>query len=138
MANPALGYGHRPTARKLGIRDGARVAVIDAPPRYAKLVGPLPPGASLEEEPEEALPVTLWFVRDPEMFLAGLPRMRKLAAAKSRLCVIYPKQQAARKARDSGVTQSFIRECAEAVGLVPYKICSVDKTWSGILFTLKK
>lgn len=138
LANPALGYGNRTTAQKLGIKNGARVAVIDAPAGYAKLVGPLPPGASLEEEPDEALAGALWFVRDPEMYLAGLPRMRKLAAAKSRLCVIYPKQQAARKNSDAGINLLLIREAAEAVGLAAYKTCSVDKTWSAILFTLKK
>ncbi|HXN21492.1 MAG TPA: hypothetical protein VOA41_01965 [Candidatus Dormibacteraeota bacterium] len=138
LASPALGYGNRTTAQKLGIRDGSRVAVIDAPPGYAKLVGPLPPDASLEEGSEETLPVTLLFVRDPEAYLAELPRMRKLAAAGSRLCLIYPKRQAASKHRDSGITQLFIRESAEAVGLVPYRICSVNKTWSGLLFTLRK
>jgi hypothetical protein len=137
LASPALGYGNRTTAQKLGIRDGARVAVIDAPPGYARVVGLLPPGASLEEDPEEALPVTLWFVRDAEVYLAGLPRMRKLAAVGSRLCVIYPKQTA-RKGRDDGITLLFIRESAEAMGLVPYRTCSVNQTWSGLLFTLKK
>jgi hypothetical protein len=92
LANPVVGYGNRTTAQKLGIRGGAHIAVIDAPAGYAKLVGPLPAGASLKEDPEEALAVTLWFVRDPEVYLADLPRMRKLAAARSRLCVIYPKQ----------------------------------------------
>ncbi len=112
--------------------------MIDAPPGYAKVVGPLPLGASLEEDPEEALPVTLWFVRDPEVYLAELPRMRKLAAARSRLCVIYPKQRTARKGREGGFTLFFIRESAEAMGLVHYRTCSVNKTWSGMLFTLKK
>jgi hypothetical protein len=130
LANPAAGYGDRTTAQKLRIRDGARVAVMDAPLDYAKVVGPLPSGASLEEDPEEALPVTLWFVRDPDQYLAALPRMRKLAAAGSRLSVIYR--------RDGGITQLFIRESGEAMGLTPYRTCSVDKTWIGLLFRSKK
>jgi CheY-like chemotaxis protein len=138
LASPALGYGNRTIAQKLGIRDGTRVAVIGAPPGYANLVGPLPPGASLEEDPEEALPVTLWFVHDPEVYLAELPRMRQLAAARSRLCVIYPKQHTAHKGRDGRITQSFIREFAEAMGLVAYRTCSVNKSWSGTLLSLKK
>src|SRR5205807_6998986 len=66
---------HRPLPQKLGIRENTRVALFDPPPGYAKILGALPPGASLEEEPAEALAITLWFVRDPGMYLSGLPRM---------------------------------------------------------------
>jgi hypothetical protein len=31
-----------------------------------------------------------------------------------------------------------IRESANSVGLVDYKICSVNQTWSGMVFTVKK
>jgi hypothetical protein len=33
---------------------------------------------------------------------------------------------------------NFVREAALAVGLVDYKICSLDGVWSGMLFALKK
>ena len=130
-------YGDRTTAQKLGIQPDMRVAVLDAPPGYAQAIGALPSGASLEEEPAEVLPITLWFVRAPETYLAELPRVRNLAG-KSRLWVIYPKQKASRGAASAGINQNFIRESAMAVGLVDYKICSVNDTWSGMLFSRKK
>jgi hypothetical protein len=36
------------------------------------------------------------------------------------------------------VTQPFLRESAAAVGLVDYKICSVDAAWSAMLFARRK
>jgi hypothetical protein len=36
------------------------------------------------------------------------------------------------------ITQPLIREAAIEMGMVDYKICSVDKTWSGIALTIKK
>jgi hypothetical protein len=36
------------------------------------------------------------------------------------------------------VTQPFLRESAAAVGLVDYKICSVDAAWTAMLFALRK
>lgn len=125
----------RTTAEKLGIQAGARVAAIDPPPDYVRVLGKLPKGASLEEEPEEILPLTLWFVRDPEAYRAGLAGMRKRAFA-SRIWIIYPKQQAGRPAL--GLTQRLIREAALAIGLVDYKVCSLNATWTGLLFTRKK
>jgi hypothetical protein len=129
----------RTAAEKLGIKAGARVALIDPPADYLRVLGRLPKDASLEEEPEETLPLTLWFVRDPEAYRAGLGGIRKRALT-SRIWIIYPKQQARRPSHSerSGITQSFVRESALAVGLVDYKICSVNEVWTGLLFTRKK
>ncbi len=126
----------RTTAQKLNIRVGDRVAVIDAPPGYVKVIGVLPAGASLEEDPEETLPMTFWFVRQPEAYLAGLRGMRD-RVGKTRLWVIYAKASSKKKG-EGGITQFFVREQALRVGLVDYKICSLDATWTGMLFTRKK
>lgn len=142
LANPATpptmmqSYRDRTTAQKLGIRENMRIGVIDAPPDYAKAIGALPPGASFEEEPTEPLPITVWFIHDPDTYLSNLPKMRRLAA-KSRIWIVWPKA-GSRRAADSGLTQFMIRDNALGVGLVDYKICSVSETWSGMLFTLKK
>lgn len=122
----------RTTAEKLGIKTGARVALIDPPADYPRVLGKLPDGVSLEEQTEETLPLTLWFIRDPDGYLAGLGQMRKRALT-SRIWIIYPKGRNA-----SGLTQSLIREAALSVGLVDYKVCSVNEVWTGLLFTRKK
>jgi len=125
----------RTAAEKLGIKAGSRVAVIDPPVDYVRVLGRLPKDASLEEEPEEPQPLTLWFVRDPDVYLDGLARIRKLALV-SRIWILYPKQQTGKST--SGLTQTLIRESAIAVGLVDYKICSVNEVWTGLLFTRKR
>ena len=122
----------RTTADKLGIKAGARVALIDPPADYVRVLGKLPEDVLLEEEPEETLPLTLWFVREPDRYLAGLGQMRKRALT-SRIWIIYPKGRNA-----SGLTQNLIREAALSVGLVDYKVCSVNEIWTGLLFTRKK
>ena len=125
----------RTTAEKLGIKAGQRVALIDPPVDYARVLGKLPQDVSLEEAPEDVLPLTLWFVRDPDRYAAALPSMLR-RATKNRIWIIYPKQRADRST--SGLTQGFIREAAISVGLVDYKVCSVNEIWTGLLFTRKK
>lgn len=125
----------RTTADKLGIKAGLRVALVDPPGDYVRVLGKLPEGASLEEEPEETLPLTLWFVRDAEAYAAGIAGIAR-RAIQTRIWVIYPKQQAGRSPSD--LTQGFIREAALSVGLVDYKVCSVNEVWTGLLFTRKK
>jgi CheY-like chemotaxis protein len=127
-------YRSRSAAHKLGIEEGSTVAVIDPPRDYVSAIGQLPAGASFDESPARVCPVTLWFVRDAESYLAGLPRMRKLAE-RSKLWVLWPKQASG---KGSGITQQFLRESANAVGLVDYKICSVNAVWSGMLFARRR
>lgn len=125
-------YENRTTAQKLGIREGMRIAVFDPPSGYLKLLGAVPEGVEFSEEPEETLPLTLWFVRDVDMYLTGLRAMRS-RAVKTRLWVIYPKGKVGGE-----LTQFVVREGALAVGLVDYKICSVSEVWTAMAFALKK
>ena len=51
------------------------------------------------------------------------------------LWIIWPKQASGMA---SDLTQQYVRETGLAAGLVDYKICAVDATWSGLLFTRRK
>jgi len=123
-------YAGRTTAQKLGIAADAEAAVLDPPRDYARVVGELPPGAALIEDGEKRCAVTLWFVRDADALGRGLARIRSLAGH-TKLWIAWPKGSPA-------VNQAQIREAALAIGLVDYKICSLDKTWSALLFALSR
>jgi CheY-like chemotaxis protein len=127
-------YAGRTTAQKLGIAAGARVAVIDAPRDYARVMGTLPENVEYDENQWAGCAVTVWFVEEPEAFLAALPKMRR-AAMTSKLWIAWPKK-AARK--DSLLSENLIREMAIENGLVDYKVCSINETWSGLCLALKK
>jgi CheY-like chemotaxis protein len=130
-------FAGRTTAQKLGITSGSKVAVIDAPRDYARVIGPLPEDVEFVEETPEShadRAVAIWFVEEPEPYLAALPRMRRVAAS-CKLWVAWPKK-AARK--DSLLSETLIREMAIESGLVDYKICSINETWSGLCFAVKK
>ena len=124
-------FAGRSTAQKMGIGKDARVAVIDPPPGYAQAIGALPEGACFEEDDGEDCKITLWFVHDFASFQAALPKMRRVAA-KSRLWILW------RKGKQDGLEGNAIRRGAIDVGLVDYKICSVNQTWTGMVFAVKK
>ena len=121
-------YAGRTAAQKMGIRPDSAVAVFDAPRAYASVLGELPTGASLLEEPSEPCAVTIWFAHDPETFQSALPRMRRIAA-RSKLWVAWKKKSAAPASR---ISEDFVRNAASAAGLVDYKVCAIDATWSGL------
>lgn len=125
-------YRERATAQKLGIAAGARVCLLDPPRDYESVLGPVPDGVTFVEDAARDCSVTLWFVTDAAAYPARLPRFRALAS-NTKLWIVWPKG-----GRQTGISQRFIRETATAVGLVDYKICSVNDRWSAIAFAKKK
>lgn len=136
---PMERYRSRTAAQKLGIREGSTVAVIDPPRDYAAALGELPAGVEIVEcrdAPDSVHPVTLWFVRDPRIYQAGLRRMQAIAD-QTKLWVVWPKRKVD-KMKPSGLTQYLVRQFANEAGLVDYKICAVNDQWSGMALARRK
>lgn len=125
-------YGNRTAAEKMGVKPGMKIAVMDAPRDYPAVLGDLPEGSELIEEPAAgAHDVTIWFAHDPEGLLMALPKMARMAG-RTKLWVLW------KKGSKNGITQNFVREAGIEAGLVDYKICSVNGVWSGIAFARSK
>lgn len=142
VANPIapgrlFSYHTRTAAQKMGIGKNARVGVIDGPRDYERVIGEVEEGVEFVEGARPDCTMLIWFVTDPDTFLEMLPRMRALMSkiARMRLWVLWKKGGTT---RSGAVTQPLIREAGQEFGMVDYKICAVDKNWSGIALTIKK
>ena len=124
-------------AQKLGVTAGSVVACIEPPRDFPELLGELPESVEFREDADA--PTTLWFVHDRESLLENLRRMRAMAP-RTRLWLLWCKggRKGANGSSGAGVTQNSVREMAREVGLVDYKICSVNERWSAMLFARKK
>ena len=126
------GYSGTPLPAKLGIKPDSTVALVDAPENFEKTLGKLPTGAALNRSPKGRQALTLWFVTSLHDYRS---RLRALAVSSDRIWIIWPK-------KSSGVatdlSEQSIRDAGLATGLVDYKVCAVDSTWSGLLFTHRK
>jgi hypothetical protein len=119
---PVAGYSATPLAKKLGIKPGARVAAVNAPPGYEDLLAPLPPDISFVKSVTTQVDLVHLFV-DTRTALASqlaraLPRIRPDAA----IWVSWPKK-ASGIATD--VTENVIRAVALPMGLVDIKVVGV-------------
>jgi len=124
-------YGSRTTAQKLGITEGNTVSVIDPPRNMNTVLGELPDGVEFVEQHGA---VTLCFVHSADGLRADMSHVRSLAG-KTKLWILWRKKGAP---GHCGVTERLIRETGVDLGLVDYKICSIDKIWSAMLFAQKK
>ena len=64
----------------------------------------------------------------------GIVRMGEIAGD-GRLWICWPKKTSG---IGTDVTQNAVRSIGLASGLVDFKICAIDATWSGLCFTRRK
>src|SRR5713101_1056949 len=124
----ASGYSGTPLPKKLGIKEDHRLAILNAPPRFAATLKPMPSGVTLVAELGDGpFDVILFFTKElPELQGA----FRSLAAElvpNGGLWIAWPK-------RASGVPTDLTEDSIRSVGLnaalVDNKVCAVDETWS--------
>lgn len=126
-------YSGTPLVKKLGIQAKFTVALVGAPGSFRKTLGKLPAGAKLRKGAGHGCDLVLWFARARREIERGArPLAARIGAAP--LWILWPKKASGLK---SDLTQQVVRRTAMARGLVDYKICSVDDTWSGLLFRRK-
>jgi len=127
-------YAGRSLVQKLGIKANTIVALLNAPPDFPQTLGSLPEGVSLPNKFSAECDLVIWFVHSVADLDDKVGAMAH-QLGDARLWIAWPKK-ASKMASD--VSQQQVREAGLAAGLVDYKICSIDKTWSGLLFTRRK
>ena len=132
--SPMEGYSGTPLPRKLGLKPASTVGLLGAPDGFEETLGELPEGVVLSRGEKDACDVVLWFVRSRRELEGGVGRMGE-RLGDGRLWIIWPKKASGVV---TDVTQQLVREAGLAAGLVDYKVCSVDSTWSGLLFAWRK
>ena len=112
------------------------MGLIGAPPEFAHALGELPEGARLSTGERARAGLRIWFVRRESELAAGIARAARLAD-EGPLWIAWRKKTA-RTAPASGPDENAVRDAGLAVGLVDYKVCAIDETWSGLLFARRK
>jgi CheY-like chemotaxis protein len=128
------GYSGTPLPKKLGIKANSVVALEGAPQGFRKTLGQLPEGAVLEDDARGPCDIVLWFVRSREELAHGMKAMAARSGA-GRLWIIWPKKASG---MDTDVRENDVRAIGMAAGMVDFKVCAVDATWSGLAFTRRK
>jgi hypothetical protein len=126
----AAGYSSTPLPRKLGIKPGARLALIDAPGGFDSTLGQLPDDVTVSRRlGRGSRDVIVAFFSRRAMLERRLPALRDALDPAGGLWLAWPK-------RASGVptdlTDNVVRDLGLAAGLVDNKICAIDHVWSGL------
>lgn len=126
-------YAEKPLTDKLGIAGGDRVFVANAPENLSDILDELPPEARITSSARQAADLAIWFSRSKGDIVRDL---KKIAALSQRcpVWIAWPKKASGVR---SDLTQAVVRQMCMDAGMVDYKICSIDKIWSALLFTYR-
>ncbi|MBV9762882.1 MAG: hypothetical protein JO340_20145 [Acidobacteriaceae bacterium] len=127
-------YAGRTVAQKLGIREGASVALVNAPRGVWREMREAPANVKWSEGAGAGADVTLCFVHEGGGLAERLSEMREVAGG-TKLWILWRKGGSAAR---SEVTEGLIREQAIQLGMVDYKVCSFDAVWSAMAFALRR
>jgi CheY-like chemotaxis protein len=127
-------YAGTPLPKKLGIKAGSVVSLVNPPEGFTATLGDLPGGAELVNGEGSNADIILWFTRSRSDLEEGVQTVAP-QAGRVGLWIIWPKKSSG---VESDLSQTVVREVAMAADLVDFKVASIDETWSGLRFARKK
>lgn len=137
MATSPAGYSGTPLPKKLGIKEGHRLLLLDAPDDFVtSTLGPLPDGVEIATTRRGTRPfdVLVAFVRRQTDLRRRIAELRPRMTPAAGLWIAWPKR-ASGVATD--VTEDVVRAEALSARLVDNKVCAVDATWSGLRLVIR-
>jgi hypothetical protein len=124
----STGYSGTPLPKKLGIKPGHRVMVLNAPAGFAlESVTPVTRASGLAD-------VILSFHTERRELERRMPVLRERMEQAAGLWIAWPKK-ASKMPTD--LTENIVRELALANRLVDNKVAAIDETWSGLRLVIR-
>jgi hypothetical protein len=128
------GYSQTPLPKKLGIKEGSRIALVNAPKDFLSTLGELPRDVEFVKRPAKELDIVLLFVLTERVLAGNFAKLVRRLTANGMIWVAWPK-------KSSGVSTDLSFELVQRIGLdaglVDVKICAIDDTWSGLKFVYR-
>lgn len=130
------GYSGTPLPKKLGIKEGMRVSVFNAPNYFELDLGDLPDDVEVFGDADDA-PADLYliFADRSDEAQRGFERAVTQLPPDGAIWFAWPKKSSDRA---SDITEDTLRDLFLSTGMVDNKVCAIDETWSGLRFVVRK
>ena len=128
------GYSGTPLVKKLGIKEGYRIAFVNAPKGFVKELGELPSEVRIISRPGRPLDFILLFTKSAAALKRDFAGLARMLLPNGMLWVAWPK-------KSSGVSTDLsdnnVRQIGLGASLVDVKVCAVNDIWSGLKFVYR-
>lgn len=126
--NQSAGYSDTPLAKKLGIKDGFNIKLVNPPAYYFDLFTDLPANLYFVND-DTKTDLIHFFAISQDVYFRMLPQLKEQIKSNGIIWASWPKKSS-KMATD--ITETIIRDYAIQTGLVDIKVCAVDEIWSGL------
>jgi hypothetical protein len=123
------GYSGTPLAKKLGIKEGFTIRLVNAPEHYYSLFSDFPATTTIVEDNKTPADFLHFFTPDTTTLQKNITRLKKQMKPNASLWVSWYKKSSK---MPTDITEDIIRNIALENGLVDIKVCAVDDVWSGL------
>ena len=131
-----VGYSGTPLPKKLGIKPGMSMAVLNAPTNLDTVLGELPDHVAISGRLRGHHDLVLIFVTRQVDFAARISSLTTAIAPDGMIWVAWPKRASK---IETDMTEDVIREIVlPTTGLVDVKVCAIDHVWSGLKLVIRK
>jgi hypothetical protein len=124
------GYSGTPLPKKLGIRDGFRVALVDSPQAVVKELKPSLDKCEIADG-KSPLDFAIVFTSSRAALAKEFKRIARQLTPAGMLWISWPKKSSGVR---TDLNENLVREIGLAAGLVDVKVCAVTDVWSGLKF----
>ena len=124
---PQAGYSKRSLVQKLGIKEGARMIILNAPNHYDRILSPLPDRVDRKDKLDGTFDFIQYFTKSKNQLTEDLPELKDHLEKTGMIWISWPKM-ASKVPTD--MTEDEVRRAALPLHLVDIKVCAVDESWS--------
>jgi hypothetical protein len=124
------GYSGTPLLKKLGIQEGDRVLVKNAPAAMPEELAAIQSVRAAKD-----IDVALLFATSMKQFNAGFAALSTAVKPDGMIWAAWPKKSSGMA---TDLTENLIRDTALKTPFVDVKVCAIDDTWSGLKLVVRK
>ena len=129
------GYSGTPLLKKLGLKSGRTLVLLNAPADVEEWLIPLPEAARLSNRLATINELVLLFCKNAAVLGNSLPMVSRKLHADGSLWISWPKKSSKLFV---DLTEDRIRAMVLPTGLVDVKVCAMNEDWSGLKLMVRK
>lgn len=129
------GYSKRSLVQKLGIKEGAKMIVLNAPEDYDKILSPLPENVNRQDKLNGTFDFIQYFIKSKDELSKDLPNLKNHLEKDGMIWISWPKKAST---LHTDMSEDEVRRAAFPLHLVDVKVCAVDEVWSGLKLVIRK
>jgi len=127
------GYSGTPLVKKLGIKEGFDVLIVNAPNDFEQQLE-LPERVTVNGKSKRPRDFVWLFVKSRHALDKDFSGYAAKLTPAGMLWVSWPKKTSG---VPSDLNENIVREIGLAKGMVDVKVCAIDEVWSGLKFVFR-